>query len=107
MAKSKWSWRDYERLYGGRPNTETEQRMECTGQDDGSRGPLRNAPDVHKPVPLLSAGPCQCRWPLWEPGDGVKLVCGAQTAAGSSYCAEHVRRAFTGSPPLPRRWLYS
>ena len=48
-------------------------------------------------VPLLDAGPHQCRWPLWETDTDPHHVCGARRQPGLSYCHEHQRRAFQPS----------
>lgn len=51
-------------------------------------------PEVFRygPVPLLSARLTQCRYFLSERPDWV--VCGEQTARGSSWCPKHVKLCF-------------
>lgn len=54
------------------------------------------------PVSLLLVPAGRCRWPLWsgQTGpDNPPLVCGAPSAAGCPYCADHRAQAF--NPALP------
>lgn len=58
---------------------------------------VKLAPDAVVPGPhiaLMEAGRNQCRWPV--SGSGVALlVCGA--SANGPYCAQHAKRAYTGT----------
>lgn len=43
---------------------------------------------------LLDLGPCDCRWPVGNPGEETFFFCGAVAEFGKPYCAIHCARAF-------------
>lgn len=59
--------------------------------------PVEPSPLAYGPVPFLDRRAGMCAWPLWEPPARTGLCCGAETAKGEPYCAEHKAVAWIGT----------
>ncbi len=55
---------------------------------------------------VIALEPRQCRWPNGVPGHSGFHFCGARTAVGESYCAEHLRRSLHRSERRTPEALY-
>lgn len=55
-----------------------------------------------RPVRLMKAERCQCRWPLGDPRAKEFRFCGAESIIGSSYCLAHKRMSRGEGTPSER-----
>ena len=78
-------------------NQPTPRPSQLNSDLDPGGSPGHSQDNRHDPFATVTAvialAPRQCRWPNDAPGHADFHFCGARTAVGESYCAEHLHRS--------------